>query len=161
MFVAQYIHLDFMITSDPPFSVPRFLETYEDEFVEIVDPKHSLPKLKHKGVISQCVRTDIESASDEDAKYILLEHLRKYATLHTLRLYCEVAIAANGYPRMQELGRRMMAALPPGGWLDLWLCMCECGLVCVHVCVLCVCVHVCELEYTLSFVSRKCVCMCV
>ena len=105
-----------------PFSVSQFLETHEDEFLEIVNPKQSLLKLKHKGVISTDVRTAIEDASDEDAKYILLEHLQRNATVDTLRVYCEVAMAAVGYPRMQELGRKMMAALPPGGWLDVWLC---------------------------------------
>ena len=98
------------------FSVSRFLTTYEDEFLDTVNPKQSLLKLRHKGVISQDVRTDIERANDEDAKYTLLEHLEKHATVDTLRVYCEVAIAANGYPRMQELGRKMMSALPLGGW---------------------------------------------
>ena len=121
-----------------PFSVPRFLETYEEDFLEIVDPKQSLLKLKHKGVISPDVRTAIEDANDEDAKYILLEHLQRNATVDTLRVYCEVAMAAVGFPRMQELGRKMMAALPPGGWLDVWLsewfgaCP-QCACACMHV----------------------------
>ena len=108
------------------FSVSRFLETYEDQFLEVVSPKLSLLKLKHKGVISADVRTAIESANDEDAKYTLLEHLQKNATVDTLRVYCDVAIAANGFPRMQELGKKMMDALPPGGWSDLSLSQCVC-----------------------------------
>ena len=102
-----------------PFSVSQFLETYEDEFLEIVNPKQSLLQLRHKGVISPDVRTAIKDANDEDAKYILLEHLQMYATTDTLWVYCEVAMAAVGFPRMQALGRKMMAALPPGGWLEL------------------------------------------
>ena len=91
------------------------LKTYEDEFLKVVNPKLSLLELKHKGVISADVRTAIESANDEDAKYILLEHLQKNATVETLRAYCGVAIAANGFPRMRKLGKEMMDALPPGG----------------------------------------------
>ena len=123
------------------FSVSQFLETHEDEFLGIVNPKQSLLKLKHKGVISPDIRTAIESANDEDAKYILLEHLQKYATADALRVYCEVAMAAKGFPRMQALGRKMMAALPPGGWLELRLCM-SVGW-CVSAMYVCVSTHAC------------------
>ena len=99
-----------------PFSASHFFKTYEDEFVEVVNAKQSLLKLKHKGVISQTVRASIEATKDdEEATYLLLEHLEKNATVDTLREYCKVAIAADGYPRMQELGSKMMNALPPEG----------------------------------------------
>ena len=111
--------LTFPLPAASPFSVLWLLKRYEDEFLEVVNPKLSLLKLKHRGVISAAVRTAIENANDEDAKYTLLEHLQKNATVDTLRAYCDVAIAANGFARMQELGRKMMVALPPGGWLDL------------------------------------------
>ena len=103
------------------FSVSRFLETYEDKFLEVVNPKLRLRKLIRNRVISADVRTDIESANDEDAKDILFEHLQKHATVDTLRVYCDVAIAANGFPRMQELGKKNYGctALSLGGWLDL------------------------------------------
>ena len=120
--------LTFALPAASPLSVSRFLETYEDKFLEVVNPKLSLLKLKHKGVISADVKTVIESANDEDAKYILLEHLQKNATVDTLRVYCDVAIAANGFPRMQELGKKMMAALPPAGWSEwfvvVYICLC-------------------------------------
>ena len=91
------------------------LKPYEDEFLKVVNPTLNLLELKHKGVISADIKTAIESANDGDAKYILLEHLQKNATVDTLKVYCDVAIAANGFPRMQELGKKMMDALPPGG----------------------------------------------
>ena len=68
-------------------------------------------------MISTDVKTSIEGANDEDANYLLLEHLEKNTTVDTLREYCKVAIAADGFPRMQALGRKMMEALPLGGWL--------------------------------------------
>ena len=62
----------------------------------------------------------IDNANEEDAKYFLFQHLGKNATVETLREYCEVAIAADGYPRMQELGRKMMETLPLRGLSHLW-----------------------------------------
>ena len=99
------------------FSASKFLATYGEEFLDVVYAKQSLLKLKRKGVISQAVITSIVGANDEDAKYFLFEHLEKNATIDTLREYCEVAIAADGFPRMQALGRKMMEALSYGGWL--------------------------------------------
>ena len=112
--------LVFLLPAASPFSVSQFLKRYEDEFLEVVNPKLRLRKLIREGVISSDVRTAIESANDEDAKDILFEHLQKNATVDTLKVYCDVAIAANGFPRMQELGRKIMEELSPGGWLDLW-----------------------------------------
>ena len=98
-----------------PFSASKFLKTYEDEFLEVVNARRSLLKLKHKGLITPGAKASIESANDEDAKYILLEHLERNATVDTLREYCKVAVADYGYPRMQELGRKMISALPLEG----------------------------------------------
>ena len=130
----------FTVTSLLPaassFSASQFLKAYEDEFIDVVYAKQSLLKLKRKGVISQAVRTSIEDASDEDAKYLLFEHLEKNATVDTLREYCEVAIAADGFPRMQELGRKMMETPSLGGWLELWSCL----QAWVGMCMWCVCV---------------------
>ena len=105
-----------LLPSAAAFSASQFLEAYEKEFFDVVNAKQSLLRLKHKGVISPNVRKDIENANEEDARYILFEHLEKNATVGTLREYCDVAIAANGYPKMQALGRKMKEALPPGGW---------------------------------------------
>ena len=105
-----------LCTAALPFSASKFLKVYETEFFEVVNAKKSLLKLKHKGVIPLDVRMAIDNANDEDAKYILFEHLEKSATVDTLRLYCDVAIEANGLPKMQALGRKMREALPPGGW---------------------------------------------
>ena len=128
--------LTFLLPAVSPFSVSRFLKRYEDEFLEVVNPKLRLRKLIREGVISSDVRTAIESANDEDAKDILFEHLQKHATVVTLRVYCKVAIAANGFPRMQELARKIMSELSPGGWwVHVFLCVFNCMHVFVSVCV--------------------------
>ena len=144
---STFVGLDLCIVcSFTIFSSLRHVR--QDKFLEVVNPKLSLLKLKHKGVISADVRTSIESANDEDAKYILMEHLQKNATVDTLKVYCDVAIATNGCPRMQELGKKMMDALPPKGWSDLWLFTCVC------VCVYCLLVYMCNV----FFASTECVC---
>ena len=98
------------------FSASQFLESYEEEFLDVVNAKQSLLRLRHKGVLPENVATTIDRAkSDEDAKYTLFAHLKKNATVDTLRVYCEVAIEASGYPRMQALGKKMKEALPPKG----------------------------------------------
>ena len=114
------IHIVFtLLSAASPFSAKQFLTAFEDEFLEVVNAKQSLLKLKHKEVISPDIRKAIEEANDEDAKYILFEHLQKNATVDTLRIYCDVAIAASGLSKMQVFGRKMMDALPPKGWLEL------------------------------------------
>ena len=118
----------------------QFLKIYATTFLDVVNPKLSLLKLEHKGVISPDAATAIENANEEDAKYLLFQHLEKNATVDTLREYCKVAIAADGYPRMQEFGRKMMETLPLGGWSHLWLWVGT--LSALHVCVpLSHCVH--------------------
>ena len=112
-------HVTFPCTAGSQFSASQFLKAYESEFLEVVNGKQSLLRLKHKGVIPPDISRAIEKANDEDAKYLLFEHLQKNATVATLREYCKVATEAEGYPRMNALGRDMMKALPPGGWLEL------------------------------------------
>ena len=130
----------------------EFLKNYETEFFEVVDPRLSLLRLVRKGVITEDVKSDINTSNTKDAREVLYRHLAHHANVDTLKEYCEVAIDAEGYPKMQSLGRKMMDELQQGGWsklcfLSVWgACTCVC-VVCVCVCMLCVCVW--------------CVCVCV
>ena len=66
--------------------------------------------------------------------------------MDTLKEYCEVAIDAEGYPKMQSLGRKMMEELEQGGWSELGgggSCVCVRACVCGVVCVVWVQVSVC------------------
>ena len=110
MFIIIIVHSPwlFLLPTASSFSASQYLKTYEDEFVAVVHAKQSLSRLKYKGVISEDVKASIESANEEDAKYLLLEHLEKNATVGMLKEYCNVAIAADAFPRMQELGRKMI-----------------------------------------------------
>ena len=108
--------------------VSEVLEKYEDEFFEVVNAKYNLFKLKHKGVITQDIERHISTANDYEAREILYDHLKLHGSLETLKEYCKVAIAADGYPNMQRLVEKMMKELSQGGWLKyiytLILCVC-------------------------------------
>ena len=109
-----------------PFPVTEILKTHETEFFSVVNARLSLLRLQRKGVITQDVESRINAATnDEDAQEILFAHLLRHANVDSLLKYCEVIIAANGYPRMQSLGMKMKEDLEcmQGGWL------------CVHTCV--------------------------
>ena len=77
----------------------------------MVDPKLHLHRLKHKKVITEALVSKIETADSEDAKYILFEHLLRNADAAALRAYCKMAKAADGFPRMQKLGEKMLKEL--------------------------------------------------
>ena len=101
------------LTAAAPFVASEFLKKYAKEFFSDVYPKQSLRRLERNGVISDVVRKKIEDESNkQEAKEILFGHLSDSATTATLSEWCDVAIEANGYPKMQELGKKMKAALP-------------------------------------------------
>lgn len=80
---------------------------YEKDFFECVDAKFNVLRLKRTGVISQSVLRAMNEGTDEEAKEIVYDHLTNHGTVTTLREWCDWAMAAHGYPRMQELGRKM------------------------------------------------------
>lgn len=86
-----------------------------------------MEQLKYKKVISDKIKTRIEGATEKEAKFILLGHLQENATLDTLLLYCDVAMEAHGYPKMNALGKKMKNALLQGGWLELCGYVSACG----------------------------------
>ena len=157
------------LTAATQFSASEFLKKYETEFFEVVNPRLSLFRLVRKGVITEDVKSDINTSNTDDAREVLYHHLAHHANVDTLKEYLRVAIVAEGYPKMQSLGRKMMEELEQGGWSELFahlcvggmcVCLCVCYVfVCVFVCV-CVCVCVCECVYVCVCVC-VCVCLCV
>ena len=132
------------------FPVTEFLKKHDTEFFSVVNARLSLLRLKREGVITQDIESRINAATnDEDAQEILFAHLLRNADVDTLLKYCEVIIAANGYPKMQSLGKKMKKDLQcmQGGWLCASVCarVCLCVCVCAHVGVHCACVVVCVL----------------
>ena len=122
-----------------PFgAASQVLKKHEDEFFDVVIPQLNLLLLKRKEVISEGLISKIKTASTGDAKEILFEHLRRNADVAALMEYCKMAKAADGFPRMQKLGEKMLNELTQEGLLG------QCSIlygVSLSVCV-CVCVHV-------------------
>ena len=125
----------------------QVLEKHEEEFIEVVDAKISLLRLKRKKVITESLVTEIKSADSANARELLYDHLYRNADVGALREYCKMAIAADALPKMQKLGEKMLSELPPEGvleWGHCSVCVCACACVCVCVCVcVCACVRVC------------------
>ena len=102
----------FLYNAATEFSVSEFLKKHETEFIDVVNPKQNLFKLIRKGVITEGVKSDINTAeSVEDAREVLYYHLAHHANVDTLKEYCKVAAAASGYPKMQSLGIKMKEEL--------------------------------------------------
>ena len=59
----------------------------------------------------------ITNSDKEEAKEVLFAHLQENADVAALREYCRMIIAAEGYPKMRELGNAMLLELPPEGLL--------------------------------------------
>ena len=98
--------------------VPEVLTKYEDKFFQVVNAKYNLLKLVRKGVITQDIASRISATNDDEDREILYDHLKYHSSVDTLREYCKVAIAADGYPNMQKLAEEIMQELPQGGWFQ-------------------------------------------
>ena len=122
----------------------QVLKKHEDEFLNVVDPKLHLHRLKHKKVITEALISKIENADSEDAKYILFEHLLHNADVAALMEYCKMVIAADAFPKMQKLGEKMLNELAlegtyvPTMWSHM-LIVCTCVFVCA-----CIREHMCD-----------------
>ena len=142
----MYLSLDELFV--PLSAVSQVLEKYENEFFKVVDAKINLLRLKRKKVITEGLISKIENADGENAKEILFDHLKSNADMASLKEYCKVVIAADGYPKMQELGQKMLSELPPDGLL-------ECVCVPVYVCM---CVHTQEWIHVQCLVYKQVCC---
>ena len=106
-------------------SVPEVLKEYEDEFFQVVYPKYNLLKLVRKEVITQDIATRISATNDDEGKEILYHHLKHHGSVHSLREFCEAAMAADGYPNMQKLAEKIMQRLSQGGWFHELVHICR------------------------------------
>ena len=114
-----------------PFgAASQVLKKHEDEFFDAVIPKLNLLLLKRKEVISEGLIAEIKAADTRDAKEILFEHLHCNADVAALMEYCKMAIAADGFPRMQKLGEKMLNELALEGLLEQCILSAVC--MCVH-----------------------------
>lgn len=92
-------------------SACTILKKNEKDFIDCMTLKDNVKELERKGVIPEVVEKAIKEGTHKDAKEILYDHLVKNGNVEALRKLCEWAIAAHGYPRMQDFGRKMMSDL--------------------------------------------------
>ena len=95
------------------------LKKHEEEFFRVTNAKLNLLELERKNVISNRLVTKIENADDEEARELLFKHLDRNTDVVALKEYCHMAISAKAFPKMQDLGRKMLADLLPQGLLVL------------------------------------------
>ena len=93
------------------------LKKHEEEFFRVTNAKLNLLELERKNVISDSHVKEIESADDRKAQELLFKHLERNADVVALKEYCRMTISAKAFPKMQNLGRKMLADLLPKGLL--------------------------------------------
>ena len=93
------------------------LKRHEDEFFRVTNAKLNLLELERRNVISGRLVPKIENADDEEARELLFKHLERNADVAAFEEYCRMTISAKGFPKMQDLGRKMLADLLPEGLL--------------------------------------------
>ena len=92
--------------------MPEVLKEYEDAFFQVVHPKYNLLKLVRKNVITEDLASHISATTDDEGRELLYHHLKNHGSVQTLREFCEVVVAADGYPNMQKLAEKMLHAIP-------------------------------------------------
>ena len=102
----------FPCRADLSSSVPEVLKEYEDEFCQVVHPKYNLLKLVRKNVITVDLANRISATADDEGRELLYHHLKHHGSVQTLMEFCEVAVAADGYPNIQKLAEKMLHAIP-------------------------------------------------
>ena len=111
----KYVTWLFPCHTDLFTSVSEVLEECEDDFFQVLYPKYNLLKLVRKNVITADLASRISATTDDEGRELLYHHLKHHGSVQTLREFCEVAIAADGYPNMQRLAEKMLHAIPTDG----------------------------------------------
>ena len=111
----KYVTWLFPCHTDLFTSVSEVLKECEDDFFQVMYPKYNLLKLVRKNVITADVASRISATTDDEGRELLYHHLKHHGSVQTLREFCEVAIAADGYPNMQRLAEKMLHAIPTDG----------------------------------------------
>ena len=94
----------------------RALSRYEERFIEVVAANEIARGLYRRKVIPQSIMKRIEkSDSDKYSQELLFDHLKQHGDVGSLKGFCEEAILADGYPKMQKLGHDMKAMLEQEG----------------------------------------------
>ena len=95
------------------FNVKLFALRYEAQFLSVVNTEEIIDELEKLNLISGKLRNKIESVSSrEEANRLLLDHICANFNTESLTKLCEVMSEEGGYPKMNDLGRRIRSGLP-------------------------------------------------
>ena len=88
------------------------LREVQSEFVSNVDAKAVARAAQSNGIIPQWVKNEILGAkANDEANYVLLEHLCSQATLRDLRELCRIMKATKGCSKMIDFGKKLQTGL--------------------------------------------------
>ena len=94
-------------------NVKSFALRYKPQFLSDVNTEEIVEELEKFNLIPGKLRSRIESVSSrEEANRLLLDHVCANFNTESLTTLCMVMREEKGYPKMNDLGRRMLSDLP-------------------------------------------------
>ena len=95
------------------FEIKLFVLRYKAQFLSDVNSEEIVEELEKFNLIPGKLRSRIESVScREEANRLLLDHICANFITESLTTLCKVMCEEKGYPKMNDLGRRMLSDLP-------------------------------------------------
>ena len=95
------------------FDIESFALRYKAQFLNDVSTEEIVEELRKFKLIPGKLRSKIESVSSrQEANRLLLDHVCANFNTESLITLCKVMLEEEGYPKMNDLGRRMLSDLP-------------------------------------------------
>jgi hypothetical protein len=95
------------------FNIESFALKYEAQFLSDVNTEEIIDELEKLNLISGKLRNKIKSVSSrQEASRLLLDHISHNFNTESLTTLCKVMSEEKGYPKMNDLGKRMLSDLP-------------------------------------------------
>jgi hypothetical protein len=100
-------------TEEKVFEIKLFVLRYKAQFLSDVSTEEIVEELRKFKLIPGKLRSKIESVSSrQEANRLLLDHVCANFNTESLITLCKVMLEEEGYPKMNDLGRRMLSDLP-------------------------------------------------
>jgi hypothetical protein len=100
-------------TEEKVFDVESFALRYKPQFLSDVSTEEIVEELEKLKLIPGKLRRKIKSVSSrQEANRLLLDHICANFNTESLTTLCKVMCEEEGYPKMNDLGKRMLSDLP-------------------------------------------------
>ena len=115
--MAQFVLTDSFLPhtcgSSADTTVDSILQEFKDAILSNVNARECVSELRHRKVIAESTKTNIEQAKDaRKASGILYDHLRMNCTLEQIVVFSEVLMEADdGLGRTKNVGYRLHARI--------------------------------------------------